>query len=277
MFRRGLVWLPIACAPALAACSLLLGEGFSDPNVQPPNDSGTSSTDAPANGGDGAPNPNQDGGRTTDESLPTFDGGKLACPDASGVFCDDFERDDVKGSWEAVGITDGGSMTIVEPAGGSRRLEAAISAAGASAQLTRDFTTITPTRIHIELTLDIQTLPSQGAVYLAGVMMLNAGNSPSLIYLYVHGGGAFFVEQIADGVNYVQTALAITIGAPHRVVMDVTLGGKALVSVDGATQVDKATETWLVGKPPRAILGPGSVNGGNALSMRVDDYVFIAE
>lgn len=279
VFRRGLIWIPLACAPALAACSLLLGDGFSDSEAQPPNDSGTGS-DAPigdGGGGDGGANPPRDGSPTTDSSSPLFDGGRLSCPDAAGTLCDDFERDELKGGpWDAVNVNDAGTLVVGKPTSSGRQLVASVTGADGVGQVSKDFT-ITPTKLHIELTLEIQTLPSVGGIYITGALMLNPGNPVSLFYLYTHGGGAFVVEQLTDGVNYVQTPVAITLNAPHRVVMDLHVGGKMTVTVDGAKQVDKNTESWLVLKPPSAILGPGSLNGGNAFAMRADDYVFIAE
>lgn len=272
MFRRGLVWLSLACAPVVAACSLLLDDGFSG-DTSSPNDSGTGS-DTTTNGGDGSSG-GPDGGPKLDATLPTFDGGKLICADAAGTFCDDFERDDVQGGWSAVTSNEAGTLAIGKPTGASRRLEATIGTDGVG-QLAKDFT-ISPTRLHIEVTLEILTLPTTGLAILTGATMLNPGNAPSLYYLYVHGGGAFVVEQIADGIHYVQTPLAITLNAPHRVVMDVEQGGRMTVKVDGTVQVDKTTETWLVLKPPQANLGPSSINGCSGMSMRADDYVFIAE
>lgn len=275
MFRRGLVWLSIACAPVVAACSLLLDGGFAGEGA-PATDAG-GSADTTTNGGDGGgPIGSDGGGPLGDGSLPSFDGGKLVCADAAGIFCDDFEHDDPKGPWGAVSVNEAGTIAIGKPAGGTRRLEAAIIATDGIAQLSKDFT-VTPKRIHIELTLEILGLPTAGAAIITGATMLNMGNAPSLFYLYAHGGGAFVVEQLADGVHYVQTALAITLNTPHRVVMDVVEGGKMTVTVDGTSQVDKTTEPWLVLKPPQANVGASGINGCNGFSMRADDYVFIAE
>jgi hypothetical protein len=276
VFRRGWLWLPIACAPALAACSLLLGDGLSDADApQPGSDSGA---DSPINGGDdGATNPPRDGAPTSDGSLPFFDGGKLSCADAAGTLCDDFERDEPKGGpWGTVSVNDGGTLVIGKPSSTGRRLESAITAADGVAQLSRELA-LTPSKLHIELTLEILALPTNGAIYITGALMLNPGNPVTLFYVYARGDGAFVVEQLTDGTHYVQSPLAITLNAPHRLVIDVQIGGKVKVTVDGATQVDKNTESWLVFKPPQAILGAGSVSGGNAFSMRVDDYVFVAE
>jgi hypothetical protein len=273
VFRRGLLWLSIISAPPVAACSLLLDDGFSDDGASA-SDSGAGPDTTSSGGGDGSPNPGQDGGLTFDATLPTLDGGKLMCADAAGVFCDDFERDDPKGDWTAVTLNDAGTMAIGKA--GSRRLEAAILAPDGFAQLSKDFT-LSPTKMHIEVTLEILSLPSDGASLIVGTTMLNPGNPVSLFYLYAHGGGAFIVEQLTDDVHYVQTPLALTLNASHRVIMEVQQGGKMTVSVDGALQVDKTTEPWLVLKPPSAYLGPGSINGGNTLAMRADDYVFVAE
>jgi hypothetical protein len=275
VFRRGLVWLSILSAPAVAACSLLLDEGFSG-NGPSPADSGTGPDTASSSGGDGSAHAERDGGLTFDATLPTVDGGKLVCADAAGIFCDDFERDDPQGGWSAVNLNEAGTLSIGKPSGASRRLEAAIVGADGFAQLSKDFT-LTPTKMHIEVTLELLGLPSAGASLIVGTTMLNPGNPVSLFYLYAHGGGSFVVEQLTDGTHYVQTPVALTLNAPHRVIMEVEQGGKMTVSVDGVLQVDKTTEPWLVLKPPSAYVGPGSINGGNTFSMRADDYVFVAE
>ena len=280
MFRRGRLRLgfacTFACAPLLVACSLLLDDGFSDTGQPQPsgNDSGIDSQTA---GGDGSTNPTPDGGGPPLDGALLFDGGKLACPDAAGILCDDFERDDVKGPWGAVSVGEAGTLVIGKPfTGESWRLEAAVSAAGSGAQLSKEIA-VSPSKLHVELTLEILQLPTVGAFYITGALMFNAPNPLTLFYIYAHGGGAFVVEQLTDQTHYVQTPLAITLNAPHRVVMDIVAGGKVTVSVDGAVQVDKKTESWMVLKPPSAILGPNSLNGGNTFSMRADDYVFIAE
>lgn len=273
MFRRGLVCLAFACtcASALGACSLLLDDDLSAPSTPSADDSGTDATNAVVDGS----NPTPDGGPTIDGSLAVFDGGKLSCPDAAGVLCDDFERNELVGPWGATNVSEAGSIEI-KAAGAGKRFEAAITSADNVAQLSKDLT-VSPSRIHIELTLEILTLPSAGGIYITGALMFNPPNPLTLFYLYAHGGGAFIVEQLTDESHYVQTPVAITLNAPHRVVMDIQAGGKLTVTVDGATQVDKNTESWIVLKPPSAILGPGSLNGGNAFAMRADDYVFIAQ
>ena len=274
MFRRGLVWLSIASAPLIAACSLLLDDGFANDGVSP-SDSGTGS-DTTTSGGDGSPIGPDGSNPPIDGSLPTFDGGKLVCADAAGTFCDDFEHDDPQGPWSGVSVNEAGTIAIGKAPNGSRRLEAAILAVDGIGQVYKDIT-VTPQRIHIEVTLEILSLPTSGAAIITGATMLNPGNPVSLFYLYAHGGGAFVVEQLTDGAHYVQTPLAITLNAPHRIVLDVVQGGKVTVTIDGASQVDKSTEPWLVLKPPQANLGAGTVNGCIGFSMRADDYVFIAE
>jgi hypothetical protein len=271
VFRRGLVWLPLACAPALAACSLLLGEGFTDTSTPTTNDSG-GTTDGPS-GGDGTTNPTGEGGNPqTDASL--FDGGTTAvcASDAAGVFCDDFERSDPKGNWSSMGVNDGGIL-VIDKSGGVSRLKSAITAVEGAGQLSKDFA-VTPKRMRIEVSLEIETLPSTGSGYIAGVLMLNP---PQLVYLYAHGGGVFFVEQLTDGINYTQAPLAITLKTPHRIAVDVTFGGKTFVYVDGVVQVDKSTESFFTPTPPAALLGANSVDGAKDLSIYLDDYVFVAD
>jgi hypothetical protein len=168
VFHRGSLWLTLACAPPLAACSLLLGEGFTDTSTPSTNDSGVS-TDGTTNGsGDGAP--------TNDGSVPLIDSGTAACAsDAAGVFCDDFERSDPQGNWGSLSVNDGG-VVVIDKSGGASRLQSAITAADGVAQLSKDFA-LTPSRIRIELSLEIDTLPTAGNSYIAGMLMLNRRRS----------------------------------------------------------------------------------------------------
>ena len=149
MQRRWTVLLACACAPTLAACSLLLGEGFTDPNAAN-KETDASAPDALAEGGADGANPQIEGGPGTDGS-PANDaggdadgGGNGGCPAATVSFCDAFERDDPKGSWDSVLINAGGTLVVGKPAFGSRRLESTVIAANGQAQMMKAFATTPP-------------------------------------------------------------------------------------------------------------------------------------
>lgn len=272
MFRRGLCCLVIACAPALAACSLLLGEGFTGSEANPASDSGATSPDSTnRDSTDG-----NDGGTPTTDASPDADGG-FVCPPGTVSFCDGFNRDTVQGPWEVVHQRPGGTLAIGSSGGGAKHLESAVTAVGGQAQLSKSFGP-TPQRVHLELTLEISSLASAGGVYVGGLSMPNGSNPPTLLYLYVSQFGLFFVEQVADGAGYAASNVPVSTGAPHRVVFDVTFGGRSVVTVDDEKKVDKTAESFLSAKAPTVYLGASSIDGtGNGVALKIDDFVFTAD
>lgn len=283
MFRRGSYWLACACAPALAACSLLLGEGFTDPNVDPTSEAGTTPDSAPNGESDGS-NPQLDGGLEADGSLPGSDGGDAGddggsgvCPVAQVSFCDTFERATPQGDWDSVFLNAGGSLVVGTPTVGSKRLESNITAVSGAAQLMKAFK-FTPTKVHFELRLLVSALPQAGGIYIGGLTMENGVGAPSLLYLFVNETALYFVEQVADGGGYHASTVGFSTGVFHHVVVDVQFTGNTVVSVDGTTKVTKAAESFLVPKPMDFYLGGASIDGvGKGVGLLIDDFVFTAD
>lgn len=282
VFRRGLAWLAFsvgagAGASALTACSLLLGEGFTDPSAQvPTDDSGPDGSDAPTGGGDGSTS-TTDGG---DGSTPGTDGGDsggASCPLAAVSFCDDFKRTsagDIKGAWDEVKLNPSGALSIVADSTGDNHLKSAISALGGQAQLWKTFVK-QPTKLHFELSLTVKTFASAGDVYVTGVGMSNGSDPPTLIYFYVSTTALYVVQQVANGGGYVGSAIPISLGMKQRVVLDLEFAGTITVTVDGVTKLGAKAQMYLVPKPPTLYLGAVSIDGtGDDGSFDIDDFVF---
>ena len=108
MYARRAHWIALSGAPALVACSLLLGEGYTDPDPGATNDSGTAGDDASADGSESDVRGESDASR--DGSSDGSDGSGGPCG-ADYTFCDDFERDTLMpGPWTSAtseGLTGG--------------------------------------------------------------------------------------------------------------------------------------------------------------------------
>jgi hypothetical protein len=264
-----LLWLSLSCIPALAACSLLLGEGFTDPDAASgSNDAGTAADTATT-----TPPPGEGG---SDGAPPSGDGG--ACPAAKVSFCDDFERtasNGLKGEWDLVALNNAGSLAIVAAGpNGNHHLATAVSAKGGRAQLSRTFAQ-QPAKIHFELSLTLESFASVGAVYVAGIGMRSGNAAPSLVYLVLDTANLFFVQQVADTSSFTNHALPIAIGTKRRIVVDLVFNGKVTVSVDGNTNVDANAQTYLVPNPPEVYLGASSIGDtGDDGAFSIDDFVF---
>lgn len=282
MLRRAVAWLAFACAcacaPTLGACSLLLGEGFTDPNADSANDSGTGTPD-----GDGGTTPGTDA-RPNDGQGPGTDsgskeGGTQGCPSAAVSLCDDFERTDVQGDWGGQELTAGGSLAIGGQAP-NRNLAASITTKGALANLTKTFA-LKPTKFHFELTMQYDAYPQEGAVHLFGMLLFDPANpssQPSIVYAYVRNDGVHLVQQLTDGMHYHEDPIAITIGAKHRVVIDGALNGKVVVTVDGTPTLDANMQTYLISDVLTLSLGASASDGtGAGFALTVDDFVFTAD
>jgi hypothetical protein len=274
--------MAFACAPALGACSLLLGEGFTDPDAERANaEAGGVGADsaidgAGGGGNDGSTGADADAALGTDAAGSDADAG-FVCPTATARLCDDFQRDEVQGSWDSVSLNSGGTLVIGKPAGASKRLESAVTALGGVAQLSKAFNAV-PKKLHFEVTLDLASLAAVGGVYIMGVYMPNGSGAPTLLYVYTNNSGVYFVEQVADGVAYVGTPLPLSLASPHRIVIDVTFGGKVTATVDGTTKIDKQAASFLLPKPVTVILGAASIDdNGNGVAMKIDDFVFTAD
>lgn len=281
VIRRGGFWLACACAPALAACSLLLGEGFTDPNAEPPKGPDTLTPDATSETGavDGS-NPQIEGGPGTDGSILVNDAGDagnngVQCPTAAVSFCDDFNRPDaadLKGAWDVVDLNLGGTLALKSSP--NRILATAVSAKGGQAQLSKTFLQ-QPSKIHLELTLTVSSYASEGGVYIGGIAMQSGLGSPSLVYLYVDNVKLLLVQQVTDGANYYNQVLPSTAGVAERISIDLTFNGTLLVKVDNVTKVNEKAQTFLSPKPPSLYLGASSIDGlGDDGSFLIDDVVF---
>jgi hypothetical protein len=271
VFRRGLVWLPFACAPVLAACSLLLGEGVTETSTSAPG------TDASPTDGAQDGSPITPGSDAAPDAGSDADAANTGCPAATVSFCDDFERSDssnVKGAWQTIDLNASGTLAFKTEPTGNRLLATAVSAKGGQAQLSNVYTH-QPTKFHLELSLTVSALASTGAVYVTGIAMPNSSTPPSLVYLYAQDNGLFLAQQVANGVNYWNQALPITVGTHHRIAIDLTFNGKLLVKIDGNTKIDQNAETFLVPKPANLYLGASSIDGeGDDGAFLVDDFVF---
>lgn len=287
MFRRGPFWLAFVGAPALTACSLLLGEGFTDADSDP-TDSGTGADGTSSGGSSGTSGTSSSGGASGDgapgndgapsgDAGPGTDGG-VPCPDATVTICDDFERTDPKGTWTSMNLVTGGTLSVATETNGNRFLSSAVTANGGHAQLSRQLA-ITPAKIHLEVSVAVKSLATAGGVYITGIGMPNAGNPPSLVYFYANDTAVWFVQQIADGVNYYADALTFPIDDKrHRIVLDLTFNGKVTLSIDGTKQIDSNAKTFLVPKPIGVHLGASSIDDlGRGVAVDVDDFVFTAD
>jgi hypothetical protein len=279
VFRRGVAAaFASGCACALTACSLLLGEGFTDPESGTSGDSSADATSA-ADGSTTDTNANDASGNDGRADADAGAAGDGSCPSAAVSFCDDFNRTDVKGDWPTMQLTTGGALSLVPGDPSGKRLETGISALGAHAYLLRK-TSFVPTKFHMAASIDFGTLPQAGAVYMFGVSMWpTAGTAPSLAYVYAESSGIYFVQQITDGTGYQRDAIPIASdGNEHRIVMDVVLGGQAVVTVDGNAVVNRATAGFLVADPIECALGADSIDGtGNGFTFHADDFVFTAD
>jgi hypothetical protein len=273
-----MIWVAVASAPALTACSLLLGEGFTDPNADP--DEAGAGGDGSSSGGDGSTNAPSEGGPGVDGSNPGADGGDGGtggCSTGLVRFCDDFERadaSDVKGKWELTNVNADGVLAIEAEQNGNHLLAAKVSAVAGQALLSKTFTE-QPTKFHLELSLEVDSFASTGGVYVTGLGMQNNSGSPSLVYLYVTQQNLLLVQQVADGVNYWSQPLPIVLKTMHRIAIDLTFNGKLNVKIDGNTKLDANAQTFLVPKPPALYLGAASIDDeGTGGAFLVDDFVF---
>lgn len=266
----------MACIPALAACSLLLGEGFTDPNAPALATDASTSADSPANGGEGGPPiVGSDAAPDTggDAVRPDPEAGGTICPTATVSFCDDFERSVPQDDWAGSSVSANASLTI-ETSNGSKALFSSISAKGATAQLTKAFAPV-PQKFHLAFDLQMTALAVSGGVYIGGLFMQTGLAAPSLVYVYTEPGGVWFVQQVADDGGYIRDQLPISTGTNYRVDIDLTFNGKLIVNVNGTKVVDRNAEAFLVPHAPTLHVGASSIDGlGNGGSFRMDDLVF---
>lgn len=261
-----------AGAMSVAACSLMLGEGYtSEPEGA---DAASTTTDGSAGRREASP------GDAADAS--TNDAPMIAplCEAGAMTFCDDFERPAPQGEWSTAVATSGATLQISAD-GQGRRLEAVCPSKGANALLARTLQG-KPSHLHFEVTLEYATLPTTGGVYVMGIAMSPSGSASGLTLLYVYANqdlGITFVQQVTGTASYRADVLAAaTPGAPHRIAVDVVIGGKVTVSVDGTALVDRAAESFLQSGAPKITLGAGSIDDtGAGFRVLADDFVFTAD
>ena len=206
-----------------------------------------------------------------------------ACPMSATVFCDDFERSGVLGNWTRTSSNDGGTLEI-EGAPGARHFKSSIvgrDGGGAPFALLRKELAGIVTRISVECDLSYDRRPvfqNDGNIILA-VMIDNGADKFQLIYLDVKRDESAFVLQ--EPTAAVQTidyrAVAFEPGL-HHIAIDMTVGGRTRLRVDGPTVLDIPTPAFMQSGTPALQVGiSGPADPSSSITLTADNVVFSAD
>lgn len=170
----------VACAGALAACTLLNSlDGYDEP--YPPDGGG--GTDAPLDS-------------VAEASVDAGDAGALAfCQTQDATFCDDFERTDLKGDWSGFNLEN----DIHIDAGVLVTHIASTAKAETGAKLRR--TLGTGDHIVYEYDLVLLELPDSGSLQINNLYVLYAGTERAFVCLLADSFGFKAAEQIFPNGN----------------------------------------------------------------------------
>ncbi len=206
-----------------------------------------------------------------------------ACPMTATAFCDDFERSDVLGNWTRTSSNDGGTLEI-EGVLGARHLKSSIvgsDGGGApSAVLLKQLAGIV-TRVSLECDLSYDQRPlfqNDGNILLV-VIIDNGADKFQLIYLDVKRDESAFVLQDPTAtvpiIDY--RAVAFEPGL-HHIGMDMTVGGRTRLRVDGLTLLDIPTPAFMQSGTPALQVGiSGGADPSSPLTLTADNVVFSAD
>lgn len=195
-------------------------------------------------------------------------------------FCDDFERNDVLGSWTLVETALGGAVSLVKPAGGGTSLFSSIvatDAGDAHAHLHKDLPGGQRSHFVWTLDFDFEALPAS-AVPFAQVTIVPAPGEIRVLYLVADQGAVFFAQQRIGGNGEIElTDLHSTPGKVHRFAADVTIGGRLVVTVDGVVRADQATAAFMNSGEPALELGAVNAHlAASAFRVQLDNLRFAA-
>ena len=229
-------------------CSLLLlNEDFSGDPVASPD----AASDGPPEAS-GAFDATADT-RTDGPGPGDADGGPPDPCAAEAHFCDDFERSDLLGAWTGL------RSSIDAGVGGS-----------AQAHLTKDLAVGTRSRFVWAFDFEMVTPPSPGLVF--AQLGLFQASTLWFVYLYAQPGGVAFVQQDIGGGGLVQIPLPAPYGVRHRLEVDLTIGGRVVLAVDGVVSTEQQTEAFMTSGEPRLDLGLlGAPLSPSPFSVRLDD------
>ncbi len=216
-------------------------------------------------------------------SLDAADAASTTCPMAVASFCDDFERADVRGAWDAVETPNAGTV-VIEGSPGARRLRATTGAAPTGvtepkALVTKSFP-VSVTKVRVEATVSTEGSP-QGAEYRMPwkLKLTDATGDIQLVYLVQDKNGtAVGLQDFATNpATLVFTRFERPAGA-HRVVVTAAVGGQLQIFVDGAKVIDKPVPSWFRAGTATIDLGiASSPLPCTAFAVTIDDFVFAAD
>lgn len=204
-----------------------------------------------------------------------------ACP--MTAFCDDFERSGVLGNWTRTSSNDGGTVEI-EGVAGARHLKSSIvgrDGGGAPFAVLRKELAGVVTRVSVECDLSYDRRPvfqNDGNIIVA-VIIDNGADKFQLIYLDVKRDESAFVLQ--DPTAAVQTidyrAVPFEPGL-HHIAIDMTVGGRTRLRVDGPTVLDIPTPAFMQSGTPALQVGiSGPADPSSSLTLTADNVVFSAD
>jgi hypothetical protein len=282
LLRRARFGLPGTLATVFAAlavgagCSLLTD--FDALDAQGALDASTGAAEAGPAGDASTADASGDEAPPNDASTGS-DGG--ACP--ATAFCDDFERIDVLGKWTRTSSDDGGTVEI-EGVPGARHLKSSIvgrDGGGAPFAVLRKELAGIVTRVSVECDLSYDRRPvfqNDGNILLV-VIIDNGANKFQLIYLDVKRDQSAFVLQ--DPTAAVQTIdfrpVAFEPGL-HHIAIDMSIGGRTRLRVDGPTLLDIPTPAFMQSGTPALELGvSGPADPSSSITLTADNVVFSAD
>ncbi|MDB4940817.1 MAG: hypothetical protein JWP97_351 [Labilithrix sp.] len=274
--------VPIALlAGTLAACTLTTSlDGLAGPELAP--DAGADVGPLVDTGAD-APPPPDAAVDAADARPPTFCETLVPAP----TFCDDFERTDVKGGWDAVQTSDTGKVLIgAVPAGGHELVttQPAFTMGVASARVERKVSV--PNTLRYAAQLAFEAPLAEGYMQVMSSLVYQAGTSDfEAVFLMVRPSGAFLAVQTFPGgqpATYVEYPLAglLPTGAARSTALDLTLSGtpRLRYTVEGQIAVDVALPALF--RPGAVIIDAGIHFGegpAGALTLHIDDVVIDAK
>jgi hypothetical protein len=276
----------LAAASVLAACTLTTSlEGLSsggavvDGGGPGPGEAATGAESGSGDTGVDAPMPIDSGTTDGGPSVP-FCQTVVPAP----AFCDDFERSDLKGTWDTEVLGAGGVLAI-EPStrtAQGHELHATIpffTGGGISqAHLSRNLSVASAVTLSYALRID--SAPPQGAQQAMNVRIVVEGDFAST-YLLIHPDAVSFVEQTfpqdASTMSvFIEHPLAhpVLFGTWQRITVTTTLGAspRHTVSIDGVVAYDAPADPFFRTGLPEIVAGIDySVAPTGPLSVRVDD------
>jgi hypothetical protein len=256
----------MSSATASAACSLLVGtSGLSD---------ATEVADAPSDGGGDGDSTAPDVTVDRDAATATDGGTEPTIVCTGQAFCDTFDRTMLQGSWDNVTAAGGGAAAIdpTRLADGtpSLRVDCPTSNSPCTAQLHEGYAAAT--RLVLELRIRADALPSRD-VNLVAVAWSNASR---YIFFQLTPTGLAFVEQsLNPGELHAYPMPSFAAGKWQSIHAEMSAPSHIVVSVDGATDVDRQLEIPMASTGFELRFGVTSTSSGAAFSLWLDDLRFV--